>query len=177
MIQLFQPPFTTRDARDLTPDVVQQRSEVWVMTWLWRGLKGKPSAERLHVLCDVAQVWNDSLVILRELCYSVPEANRLFGTDLVLFLFTLMSQPAFFDHAVGLIEEILANQVSRVDGGRMWTSFLWRELMTGLMSCLSWQSQTFYIGQVPNLLSLLQGFSLRSVTGVGDTCQSSHRAL
>lgn len=66
----------------------------------------------LHVVC-INQVWNDSLVILRELCYSCPElANRLFGTDLVLFLFTLMSQPLFFDHAVGLIEEILADQVS-----------------------------------------------------------------
>jgi len=58
-------------------------------------------------------VWNDCLVVLRELCYSVPQlANRLFGTDFVLFLFTLMSQPMFFDHAVGLIEEILADQVS-----------------------------------------------------------------
>ena len=75
------------------------------------------------------------LVLLRELCFSVPDlAQRLAGQQLVLFLFTLLSHSAFFDHAVGLIEEILADQ-----------------------------SQTFNIGNVPDLPGLLRGFSLRQL--------------
>jgi hypothetical protein len=64
-------------------------------------------------MCWLVQVWNDVLLLLRELCFSVPDlAQRLFGQDLLLFLFSLMAFSSFFDHAVGLIEEILADQVT-----------------------------------------------------------------
>lgn len=57
-------------------------------------------------------MYNDALVILRELCFSVPDvAHRLFAEEIIVFLFTLMGHPSFFDHSVGLIEEILADQV------------------------------------------------------------------
>lgn len=81
------------------------------------------------------QVWNDVLVLLRELCYAVPDvARRLYTPRLVLFLFTMLGQPVLFDHTVGLIEEILADQAA-----------------------------TFFLGSVPRVASLLRSFSLRQL--------------
>lgn len=107
VIKLFAAPFGRADARSLTPDEVKERSELW----------------------------NDVLVLLRELCYAVPELGpRLFSTRFVLFLFTLLGHATFFDHGVGLIEEVLADQPI-----------------------------TFPLSSVPRVSSLLRGFSIRQL--------------
>lgn len=55
------------------------------------------------------ELWNEVLVLLREICFSTPQlADQLFGRNHLTFLFTLLSHQSVFDNAVHLIEEILA---------------------------------------------------------------------
>ncbi|CAN0353758.1 unnamed protein product, partial [Discosporangium mesarthrocarpum] len=99
MSQVLRPPGSPPDARDIAAEVVQSHFTVW----------------------------NYVLVILRELCFTDPDlSERLATQEFILFLITLMSHPQVFDHAVGLVEEILAVR-----------------------------SSTFYLGDIPRLHSLL----------------------
>ena len=83
----------------------------------------------------VFQVLNDILVLLRELCYGIPKLTfSLSSQDFIIFLFTCLSHSHFFDHAISLLEEILADQ-----------------------------AQTFYIGLVADLGCLIRGFSCRQL--------------
>lgn len=60
--------------------------------------------------------WNESLACLRELVYAMPsliQTERIFDhqrDDFIPFLFTLLSHNSFFDGAAALIEEILSLQ-------------------------------------------------------------------
>jgi hypothetical protein len=55
------------------------------------------------------ELWNEVLVLLREICFSTPQlADHLFGRSHLVFLFTLLAHQSVFDNAVHLIEEILA---------------------------------------------------------------------
>ena len=81
-----------------------------------------------------ARCWNDCLLLLRELCYINPEVAEIFDTKLIIYLFTLLHHECCFDLAIGLIEEILTLQPA---------------------------SNIFFLGNVPNLYSLLNGFTCR----------------
>lgn len=107
LLRLLEAPFCSPDARDMTREVVNSRSEAI----------------------------NDVFILLRELCYCTPHlASRLARQDIITFLMTSLSHTTFFDHAIGLVEEILADQ-----------------------------SQTFYLGLIPDLGGLLRSLSLRQL--------------
>lgn len=75
---------------------------------------GTDASLRKHVL-------NDTMAILRELCYfSANLANQLCDKDgLVVYLFQLMGDVRFFDNASGLVEEILAVRDEAFDLSRV----------------------------------------------------------
>ena len=55
------------------------------------------------------EVWNEILVILREISYYVQSsANLLFSQRHITFLFTLLAHPSVFESAMNLIEEVLS---------------------------------------------------------------------
>jgi hypothetical protein len=80
-----------------------------------------------------AVVWNEILVLLREVCYSIPNlANQIFTNSQVVFLFTMLSHENLFENAINLLEEILAIRL-----------------------------ETFCLDQIPNFYSLLNSLSTR----------------
>lgn len=84
---------------------------------------------------QLIELWNTVMLLLRELCYTIPSlANNIFGLQHIVFVFTALRQPAMFDAAVNLLEEILS---ARID--------------------------TFSLDLVPDLYSLLDILSVRSV--------------
>jgi hypothetical protein len=77
--------------------------------------------------------WNEVLVLLREICYSVPNlANQIFSDTQIVFLFTMLSHDSLFDCAINLLEEILAIRL-----------------------------ESFSLSQIPNLYSLINSFTTR----------------
>lgn len=80
------------------------------------GKNGTDASLRKHVL-------NDTMAILRELCYfSVNLAIQLCDKDgLIVYLFQLMGDVRFFDNASGLVEEILAVREESFDLSRIRT--------------------------------------------------------
>jgi hypothetical protein len=81
LIQVFRPPLAPLDARDMSANEV----------------------------ANIADMWNEALVTLRELSFTEPTlGTRLATQELLTFLFTLMAHQPLFDNAVGLIEEVLA---------------------------------------------------------------------
>ena len=59
-----------------------------------------------------AELWNEILIILREICYAIPTlADNIFTREHITFLFTLLSHGAIFENAMNLLEEILAVRV------------------------------------------------------------------
>ena len=85
IMRLFSKPFmTTNDARKEKSDLFRRRSELW----------------------------NEILIILREICYALPTlADNIFTKEHITFLFTLLSQSSIFENAMNLLEEILAVRV------------------------------------------------------------------
>lgn len=68
-----------------------------------------------HVEAKI-EYWNEVLVLLREICYSVPNlADNTFTNRHIAFLFTLLSHKVVFENTVNLIEEILAVKVDTFD--------------------------------------------------------------
>lgn len=58
----------------------------------------------------VAEAYNDVLSLVRDLIYFVPDlAPRLASPARVVSLFGLLRHQAFFDHACGLIEDLLVD--------------------------------------------------------------------
>ena len=56
-----------------------------------------------------AETWNEMLVILREVSYSIPSlSERVFDQDHVVFLFTMLAHRSVFENSVSWLEEILA---------------------------------------------------------------------
>jgi hypothetical protein len=97
----------------MTPDVLSQKAEVRTrQDHLLRACL----SERRTPTFIVQQTLCDVLVVLRELCFSVPDlAFRLSSEALVLWLFGMLWKAPLFDHAVGLIEELLADQPQTLD--------------------------------------------------------------
>lgn len=107
LLRLFYAPYGNEDARKMSSAVIQRRAEFW----------------------------NEVLVILREVSFSIPSlADNIFSDKELIFLFTLLYHSSVFDNAINLLEEILASR-----------------------------SETFLLGSIPDLFSLLNKFSVRQL--------------
>lgn len=84
LMQLFRPPFLRHsDGRKIPPSEVRHKSEVW----------------------------NEILVVLREVAFAIPTlSDRVFDTEQMVFLFTMLHHQSLFDNAMNLLEEILASR-------------------------------------------------------------------
>jgi hypothetical protein len=131
----------TYDARDLSEELVASR---------------------------LAPCWNETLICLRELVYSIPslvEDELIFDNgDFLPFLFTLLSHDSCFDSAAALIEEILSLQSHSPsvqireeddlndEGGSM-----------SIPKVRVAPPTTFFLGNVPDLYKLWSGFNCRQL--------------
>ncbi len=107
LLTLFLPPFAPVDAELISKPQMQEKSEMF----------------------------NEVLVIIRELLSSVPAiADRLIDTKHLVFMFTLLRHQAVFDNTMSILEEVLA---SRED--------------------------TLHLGVIPKLNSLVLRFSPRQL--------------
>jgi hypothetical protein len=105
LLKVFSPPLAPLDARDLSKTTVSGRAELW----------------------------NEVLVIIRELIVTVPGlTERLLSDQHMVFLFTMLSHQGVFDNVMNILEEVLA---SRED--------------------------TFNLGSIPQFYSLVENFSSR----------------
>jgi hypothetical protein len=105
LLQVLEPPLSEVDARRMPSSQIQR-----------------------HV-----EVWNEVLVLLREVCFAVPHlADSVFSDQHLAFLFTLLHHEYVFENTMNLLEEVLAVR-----------------------------QETFCLSQVPGLYSLLDGFSAR----------------
>lgn len=129
----------SNDARDLTPTMVTNK---------------------------LSMCWNEVLASLRELVFALPvlvESGRILEDgDFLPFLFTLLAHDSCFDGAAALIEEILSlqshtppNNQSPEDEAPIDTEYR----AMGHVSPVS----TFFLGNVPDLYDLWQGFSCRQL--------------
>lgn len=81
------------------------------------------------------ELWNAILVLLREVCFTVPGlAETVFTTQHIRFIFTLLAHDVVFENAMNLLEEILAVRY-----------------------------ETFSLHSVPDLYSLIHKFSSRQL--------------
>lgn len=108
LLRLFRPPYLQhKDARGIPPSEVRLKSEVW----------------------------NEILVILREVAFAIPTlSDKVFNTEEMIFFFTMLHHQPVFDNTMNLLEEILA---SRED--------------------------TFQLSLVPNFYTLIGNFSARQL--------------
>jgi hypothetical protein len=105
LLRLFQKPFCEPDARCMSAAFISKNSELW----------------------------NEVLVILREVCYTIPTlSEQLFGNDYIIFFFSLLVHRSVFENSISILEEILAVRI-----------------------------ETFSLALVPNLFSLISKFSVR----------------
>ena len=105
LLKLFEKPFCEPDARIMSPSLVNRHSELW----------------------------NEVLVILREVCYTIPSlSEQLFDNNHVVFLFTLLVHRSVFENSISMLEEILAVRI-----------------------------ETFSLALVPDLFSLISKFGAR----------------
>ena len=82
LLILFKPPFLMYgDGRKIPVEHVRRRSEMW----------------------------NEILVIIREVAYVIPTLqDRIFNTDQMVFFFTMLCHQSVFDNTMNLLEEMLA---------------------------------------------------------------------
>lgn len=108
LMVLFKPPFVKfDDARKISAEDVLRRSELW----------------------------NEILVILREVSYVIPSlADKIFNTEQMVFFFTMLCHQSLFDNTMNMLEEILAVR-----------------------------EDTFMLSSIPDFYSLLGRFSSRQL--------------
>lgn len=116
----------------------------------------------------LASGWNETLVVLRELVFAMPSLVEnqtvLDDGEFLPFLFTLLSHDSCFDAAAALIEEILslmsqaAPQSNNADVGQSddGASFV-------PPGGRSFPATTFFLGDVPDLYKLWNGFNCRQL--------------
>jgi hypothetical protein len=108
LLQLFSKPWSDPDARMTSTTHLHRKSELW----------------------------NEVLVILREVAYALPTSSTyFFGMNHIIFLFTMLSHESVFENSLNLLEEILASR-----------------------------SDTFDLVQVPELESLIAKFTTRQLS-------------
>ena len=107
LLKLISPPFVPADARSIAKERVSRQSDLW----------------------------NEILVIFREMITSVPSLPDLFfATHHVVFLFTLLSHSSVFDNTMNALEELLAVR-----------------------------EDTFSLASIPRFYSLIRGLSARQL--------------
>jgi hypothetical protein len=107
LLQLFEKPWSDPDARMTNTHHLQRKSELW----------------------------NEVLVIVREIAFAVPTASlHYLGTNHIVYLFTLLSHSCVFENSINLLEEVLSSRI-----------------------------ETFDLSLVPDLYSLLSKFSCRQM--------------
>ena len=83
LLQLFSKPFSKSDTRLNSEEEVSQISEIW----------------------------NEVLVILRELVIAIPSlSEKLFDNAHIVYFCTLLAHQPMFDNTMNLLEEILASR-------------------------------------------------------------------
>ena len=88
-----------------------------------------------NIIQRKAEFWNELLVLLREICYAVPSLGDLaFSTNHLVFLFTFLSHECVFENTMNLLEELIAIR-----------------------------ADSFDLGLVPNLYSLIDHFTTRQL--------------
>lgn len=54
-------------------------------------------------------MWNEVMVILREIAYAIPSlGEKIITTDQMVFFFTMLAHQPLFDNTMNLLEEIMA---------------------------------------------------------------------
>jgi len=116
----------------------------------------------------LASGWNETLVVLRELVFAMPSLVEnqtvLDDGEFLPFLFTLLSHDSCFDAAAALIEEILslmsqaAPQSNNTDAGQSEDSASFVP-----QGGRSFPATTFFLGDVPDLYKLWNGFNCRQL--------------
>lgn len=92
LLKLFNKPFSEPDARDIPERKVNEKAEVW----------------------------NEVLVIIRELTISLPSlSEKLINNNQIVYFFTLLAHPSLFDNAMNLLEEILAARIETFSIGNI----------------------------------------------------------
>ena len=95
----------------------------------------KLSTTSAACLNQYSTLYNEVLVILREVSFSIPTfSEQIFGNQIIIFLFTLLSYRSVFENSVSLLEEILAVR-----------------------------TETFNLADVPNLYELISNFNSRKL--------------
>ena len=122
------------------------------------------------VATRLAPCWNEALAALRELVYFIPslvtDGALEDNGNFLPFIFTLLSHDSCFDGAAAVIEEILSfmsqtqqqTQNNNNDGEGV-VSMSPTYQPTGRVS----PATTFFLGNVPDLYSLWQGFNCRQL--------------
>ncbi|GKZ01085.1 hypothetical protein MPSEU_001060100 [Mayamaea pseudoterrestris] len=114
------------------------------------------------VATRLAPCWNEALAALRELVFAIPALVSSRSIDdgyFVPFLFTLLSHDSTFDAAAALIEEILAilsqypQHPAASESGDMAFQPAGRVA----------EPKTFFLGNVPQLYELWNGFNCRQL--------------
>eukprot|EP01038_Epipyxis_sp_PR26KG_P014534 gene14534-19515_t len=107
LLKLFEYPFGSHDARLISETTFLEKSDVW----------------------------NEVLVILREIAFTIPSSSeKIFDQHHIVLLFSYLCHHSVFDNTMNLLEEILA--------------------------C---RDETFSLASVPNLFTLLNRFSARQL--------------
>jgi hypothetical protein len=117
----------------------------------------------------LANCWNETLVVLRELVFSIPSLVEnetiLDEGEFLPFLFTLLAHDSCFDAAAALIEESIslmsqaapqsnpASDATRNDDGSGFVPSGGR----------SFPATTFFLGDIPDLYKLWNGFNCRQL--------------
>jgi hypothetical protein len=90
LLKMFLPPFSPIDAEQITRGQMQERSEMY----------------------------NEVLVIIRELLSSVPSiADQFIDTKHMIFMFTLLRHQSVFDNTMHILEEVLATREDTINLG------------------------------------------------------------
>jgi len=133
MLSIFSP--SNRSSHEIfqvTPLKVLQR-EFFV---LFGGLRELLRVFTIPSTTERTDVWNDVLVILREITISLPSvAEKAFDNKDIVFFFSLLSHRNVFDNTMNLLEEILASR-----------------------------EETFNLASVPNFFSIIGNFSARQLS-------------
>ena len=143
MLNRMVDPAGTESSYDITPQRKQEREMftalggLHVLTALIEPPLAELDARKMdrNVIETKVEYWNEVLVLLREICYSVPSlADNVFTDQHIAFFFTMLSHKVAFENTMNVIEEILAVKVD-----------------------------TFDLNLVPNLYKLLDGFNPRQL--------------
>ena len=95
----------------------------------------EPIVRRAPLYSGKQEVWNEVLIILREITIALPSiSEKVFDNRDIVFLFSLLHREAMFDDTMNLLEEILASR-----------------------------EETFSLLLIPNFFSLVDSFSSRQL--------------